>query len=285
MSGLASESGRAVTIRTGVIGRWYSVRDVLGIGWFGRILMRRRSIVIAGASVALAAATVVSAACSGGGESNGATRSAGGSSTAGSGELSAVRENFRQATFKGTYTLTGSGNPDAALSNGTMVIYKDGPDQFRFDVTAPQNGQDSKISFIQKGDSSAFCLDNAAEFGAILGIDSDKGICFKGDPGSATNPLGGLSDTFSDVAADGDILERSSRTIAGHDGQCYKVKANDTGTVSTSCFSGSGAILYAKTEGADESEIEATEISSSVSGSDFDLPYEERDFPTDLGGG
>ena len=230
-----------------------------------------------------ALASLALAACSGGG---GGSKTPSGSGDSGaatvSPELQSVRNKFNDSTFKGTYKLSASTSADDGLGNGTMVIYKDGADRFRFDVTTQQNGQDSKVIFIQSPAAQAFCLDNAGDLGAIFGVDTNQGVCFKSDPESGDNPLSGLSGTFSDVAADGEVLEKSNRSIAGRDATCYRVKTSDNSgdTTSQSCFDDQGVLLYSKTEGTDESEIEATDISGSVADTDFNLPYEERAFPT-----
>jgi hypothetical protein len=165
-----------------------------------------------------------------------------------------------------------------------MQMFKDGDKRFRFDITALEDGQEIALLFIENGDTSAFCLKDAGELGQLLGIEPGKGVCFKSDPNDPNNPAGSLSSTFADIENDDStVLETSTRKVAGRDGKCFRLKDNKTEEISTPCFSSDGDLLYVQTEGADASEIEATDITNSVSGGDFDLPYEVRDFPG-LGG-
>ncbi len=199
----------------------------------------------------------------------------------GNADVQAITKKFADSTFRATYKLTGSGTD---LAGGEMQLYKDGKDRFRFDITATQNGQEMSIVFIQNKDTSAFCLKDAGELGPLLGVEAGKGVCFKNDPGDANNPVGNLSEMFSDIEnADVTVLETSKRKVAGRDASCYRAEDNETKEISTICFGSDGAMLYIKTEGTDANEIEATEVKSSVKSSDFDLPYEVKDFPG-LGG-
>ncbi len=223
---------------------------------------------------------------SGATSSAGATAtSAGGGSGGGSDEVKAVTKKFADATFKGTYKLTAapSVTGGGALENGQMVLYKQGGNRFRFDVTAVQDGKDLQIIFIETDSVSVFCLKDAGDFGAVFGVTAGQGLCFNSNTGGQ-NPVGSISQTFSDLEnADVTVLEKSKRNIAGKDGTCFRAKDNKTAQISTECFASDGAILYAKTEGDDTSEIEATDISGSVKDSDFNPPYEVKDVPG-LGG-
>jgi hypothetical protein len=258
--------------------------------------MRRRRWLVILAAAALAA---VAAGCSGGNSkdktstagsadaspakgtpaaaSTTKTSSGGGSSS----DVTAITKKFAASTFQASYKVTGGG---ADVSGGTMQLFKDGQKRFRFDITATQNGQQMSIVFIQKDDTSAFCLKDAGELGPLLGVDAGKGICFKATPGDANNPVANLSTMFSDIEnADVKVLETSSRKVAGRDASCFRTEDNTTKDISTICFGSDGAMLYVKTEGTDANEIEATDVKSSVKAADFDLPYEVRDFPS-IGG-
>jgi hypothetical protein len=209
-----------------------------------------------------------------------ATASGGGSADP---ELLAVEDKFAKSTFTATYKATGA--EADVLAGGTLSLVKDGDTKFRFDVTTQQDGKDVSIIFIQSGDTSAFCLKDAAELGALLGIEPGKGVCFKTAQSDPNNPVGSLQDLFKGVAsADVTLIEKSKRTVAGQDGTCYKTKDNASGDVSTSCFTNDGVMLYVKTEGASPSEIEAQTVSTAVNADDFTLPYEERELPGGLGG-
>lgn len=199
-------------------------------------------------------------------------------------EIKAVQDTFANSTFNATYKVTGF-DPESTVPEA-MTIKKDGSTRFRFEVATKQDGVDTTIIFIETGDASAFCVDDAGDLGVLLGVESGKGVCFKTTPGDANNPVGSLRDLFKDVAnANVTLIEKSTRKVVGQDGTCYKTKDNATSEISTACFTSDGIMLYVKTEGDSPSEIEAQTVSTSVSDADFNLPYEERELPTDLGGG
>ncbi len=198
-------------------------------------------------------------------------------------EVQAIGKKFAQATFNATYKVTGSGADQ--FSDGILTLEKDGNTKLRLDVTTKQDGKDTAIILIEAGDVSAFCLKDAGELGALLGIEAGKGVCFKTTPTDKNNPVGGLRDAFKDIEnVNATLLDKSSRNVAGQDGTCYKTKDNDTSQISTTCFTTDGVMLYEQTEGDSASEIEAQTVSKSVSDDDFKLPYEEKELPTDLSG-
>jgi hypothetical protein len=211
----------------------------------------------------------------------------GAGSNAGSGgssnELNALAKKFAAATFHATYKATSSGSD--AFANGQMVLIKDGDKRLRFEATVSQDGQDMQVIFIATDTVSAFCLKDAGQFGALLGIEPGKGVCFKSDPNDQNNPVGSISSLFSDLEnMDVTVLDKSSRQVAGKDATCYKTRDNKTSDVSTDCFTKDGVLMYSQSEGSSGFEMEATDVSGSVSGSDFDLPYEVRDLPASSGG-
>lgn len=206
-----------------------------------------------------------------------------GSSSGDDSEVKAIGKKFAQSTFNATYKITGSGADQ--FSDGKLTLLKDGDTKFRFDLTANQDGKDMTITFIEADDVSAFCLKDAGEFGALLGIEDGKGVCFKTGSTDASNPVGSLRDSLKDFEnADVTVIEKSSKKVAGQDGRCFKTKDNQTSEISTTCFNKDGVILYVQTEGDAASEIEAQSVSKSVSADDFKLPYEERELPGGLGG-
>lgn len=195
----------------------------------------------------------------------------------GSGEWDEMKKKFLKSTFHAEYKVSGAGAEDFA--GGKLVMYKDGEKRFRFDVTAMQRGEEMALSVIENGDVSAFCLKDAGELGALLGIEAGKGVCFKSDPDDPNSPAGGLSSIFSDLEDDkSTVLDTSKKKVAGKDASCFKVKDAD-GEVSTGCFSKDGILLAMETEGEDASTFEATDVEGKVSASDFELPYEVREMP------
>ena len=198
-------------------------------------------------------------------------------------EIQAIGKKFTQSTFNATYKVTGS--ETSQFSDGKLVLEKDGDKKFRLEVTTKQDGVDTAIIFIESADTQAFCLKDAGELGALLGLEAGKGVCFPTSSKDSSNPIGGLRDSLNDFAnANVTLIEKSSRTIAGQDGKCYKTKDNDTSEIATTCFNGDGVLLYVKTEGDNASELEAQSVAKSVNADDFTLPYEVKDLPGGPGG-
>lgn len=213
------------------------------------------------------------------GATTGATSSAGGDSV--DPELRAIGEKFARSTFKATYRTSESDSDGL----GDLTLEKDGDAKFRFEITTNQDGEEVSSVFIETPDVSAFCLKQAGELGALVGVDLDEGVCFNNPADDATSEGGGLRDLFASARnPNARLLEKSKRTIAGQDGTCYRTQDNDDGVISTVCFTGDGVLLYIMDEGDPGSEVEARTVSSSVSDSDFELPYELKVFPgADLG--
>jgi hypothetical protein len=233
-------------------------------------------------------AAVGAYACSGGGGSK--TPTPGGSSAGATGgnastvspELTNITNKFSASSFKGDYKLTTTGG-DTPL-DGTLTLYKDGPDKLRYDVRSTEDGQDVKITLIDTKDISAFCLENAGELAALLGLDPGQGVCFKNDPTDDTGGIGDLTSAFKELSSgDTEVLNHSTRQIIGQDAQCYHYRNNQTSETSDTCFSNDGVPLYDKTDsGSETTTVEATSIGAGVQSSDFNLPYEVKDLP-DLG--
>jgi hypothetical protein len=233
------------------------------------------------AAIALAAGTIIFAACDDGGGGDGASQTA----TNGDGaddpdarDLSAIAAQFRDASFRGEYNLTGASAEEDGFTNARLVIYKDGQDRLRFDLSAEQDGEETELLFIETPDTSAFCLRNAGEFGILLGVPEGEGVCFNDDPGGEDAAgAGDYSEIIEDIeSGEGEIIERSEREIAGVQADCYRIRDAD-GNVSDVCFSEEGYLLATKEP--DGTGLEAISISGEVSDDDFSLPYEVRDFP------
>jgi len=193
-------------------------------------------------------------------------------------DLASIAGEFAAASFRGEYTL--KGGPDSDLGSGTLVIYKGGSDRLRFDVSGEQDGEVTEIILIQTSSTSAFCLKNAGEFGALLGIPEGGGVCFNDDPAGADDETGDYSDLIAQLeSGQGEITGRSQRQIAGMAADCYQVHGTG-GDDSEVCFSADGYLLSTTEE--DGSGFEATSVSGSVADADFDLPYQVSELP-DLG--
>jgi hypothetical protein len=227
-------------------------------------------------AVMIAGLTLFAACDDGGGDGGNAPSTATDGDSGGDGDtqdLSALAAAFADATFRGEYTLTGS-TDDEEFTNAMLVIYKDGTDRLRFDLSAEQDGEATELLFIETADTSAFCLRNAGEFGLLLGVPEGDGVCFNDDPSGGA---GDYSEIIEDIeSGEGEIVERSAREIAGQQADCYRI-SDAEGSVSDVCFSEEGYLL-ATTE-SDGTGLEATTVSGEVGDEDFDLPYEVREFP------
>ena len=235
------------------------------------------------AVVCLALAAAMFAACSGGGDKSSTPGSDSGGTPASvatvSPELKEITDKFSANSFKADYKLTSSG--DSSPLDGTMTLYKNGSDKFRFDVKSTQDGQPVSIVLIETSDVSAFCLDNAGDLAALLDVQDGQGVCFKNDPTNGAGSIKDLASTFKELSStDTEVLEKSTRTIIGQQTQCYRYRNTQTGDTSNTCFSTDGVPLYDKTDsGSDSTTVEATAVTATVNGSDFNLPYVVKDFP------
>jgi len=198
----------------------------------------------------------------------------------GSGDLGEAIERFKASTFSATYTATDTDTENPL--NGTVRIYKDGIGRFRFDVTGTFDGQESTFLVIETPDVSGFCLQGAGELTELFGVpEGEEGVCFGNDP---TGGFGGLADELRNFNADGfELLDTSSRQVAGRDADCFRMRDVESDEIQEVCIDDEGALLYSKNEGPTTMTMEATDVSGSVSDSDFELPYELREIPG-LGG-
>ncbi len=198
----------------------------------------------------------------------------------GGGDAGAFREaagNFIEADFIASYDALFSPEEGAPTA---FTMYKKGTDKFRFDASSTVDGEVLEFILISAGAESGFCLTDAGELGALLGIPPEEGatggVCFTDDP------TGGSFDSLSDDLSDfqEDQLDGATglpdREIAGQSTRCGTMTDAD-GTTSEACFTDDGVLAYLKTD--DGTEFSATTISGDVSDSDFELPYEVRDFP------
>jgi hypothetical protein len=246
--------------------------------------------VLAGA--ALAAVATAFGACSGGGSSDktptagpaGAQTSAAtapaSSASAGApnSKLGDLASKFTKSTFHATYKATGT---ESGGLTGEVQLYKDADKRLRLDATVTQDSQPLQVSFIQTDALSVLCLKDAGALGALLGLQPGEGACLKNDTSDSSNPIGDLNSLFSDLEnADAAAVETSTRKIAGKDTTCFQSADSSTGNATTACFTDDGVLMYSKQEGDSPVELEATDVSGSVSSGDFDLPYEVRELPT-----
>lgn len=252
----------------------------------------------------LTAGVAAFAACGGGSGNNGSgsgtrtpaaqqTTSGGGASTAeaeptkksnsgggggSSSELQDLADKFAKSTFRASYEI--SGGDLEGITNGQIAIYKDGKDKLRFDIKGEQDGQAFEASFIETPTDSYLCLSGeaAASLGELIGVDTSQGVCTKSTPDDPTNPVGSLIGDFTDIAQGNVELQgKEKKTVAGEDGTCYTVLDKDTNETNVACFNDDGALL--SIESGSSGTLTATSVEGSVSGSDFEPPYEVKDIP------
>lgn len=210
--------------------------------------------------------------------SNTATQGAGGNS-ADAKALNNVAQKFGSSTFKAEYKLTSTGSNQPV--DGTMTMFKQGADKFRFDVTSTQDGQPVALTLIETKDNNVFCLQDAGQLAPILGVDAGKGVCFKNDPTSGAGGIDDITNTFKNLStSDISVKSKSTRTIAGQSAQCFDYTTASAGETNETCFSNDGVPLYDKTvSSSDTTTLEATQVAGSVQSSDFNVPYEVKDLP------
>lgn len=236
-------------------------------------------------AVAVVLAALLLAACGGGGngDGNGGDDGGNGEATEVSGtdngseassseadELRALAGGFGLNEVKVTYLITSSGGPESL--DGEMTLY-----------WKPNVGW--RVDFSIAGGESIFITTEGATYSctSIAG----QGQCFESDADLDapvpfldlfTNP-DELS-SFVDESISGVDVNRSSRTIAGRDADCFSVEAEIEGQTGSAeyCFA-DGLILLLSVggegdDGAGLFSFEATEISDTVSDSDFEPPFE-----------
>lgn len=193
-------------------------------------------------------------------------------------ELQKLAEKFAESTFQAVYTVAG-GEAGSPLQDGTITIYKDGPNKLRFDIKAEQDGEVFEGAFIQSDTGSYFCI-VGGEFGALLGDEAGDGICTKSDPQDPSNPVASLADEFGDLdIGNVEIKSKEDRKIAGQDGTCYVVFDKDVNETTTTCFNDDGVLLAIESQAADGLSFEATSVEGDVSDSDFEPPYPVQEIP------
>lgn len=218
---------------------------------------------------------VLMAACSGGGSSG---------KNADAKELDALAAKFSKTSFKADYTLTSTSSEEPL--NGTLVLYKDGADRFRFDITSQQDGQNTTLTLIDDKDSSIFCLDDAGDLAPILGVEPGKGVCIKNDPNDSAGGLTDVLQNFKDLASsDTTVTNKSTRDIAGQDARCFDYQSKGSSDRNQTCFSSDGVPLYDNSQSdSDTTTMEATRLEGTVPPDAFKVPYEIKELPDFTGG-
>jgi hypothetical protein len=220
-------------------------------------------IVACGGAASTTGASPTAAATAAGATSSPAATSSGtpsGTPTATGPRLSDLLTAGRAAQYKITYkyALTGAGG----MTGEQSWYFK--PPRSRYDFTSTVGGQTTVVSFFNVTDGSFFCMSVGTAktcFRAAAGmpnpIDSNPAAVFA--QGMIANPS----------AYGGVFVE--NKTFAGQSGSCYDV----TGQSGTGrfCYTQSGILLYQNfTASGSGITLEATNVSTTVPDSDFELP-------------
>jgi hypothetical protein len=212
----------------------------------------------AGASAAASpgGATATAAATSGSGTGTGTARP-----TASGPQLSTVLASGRTAEYKITYryAITGAG-----ATTGSQTWYAK-PPKSRIDFTSSFGGQTSEMSFFTLPDGTFFCMSAGTAktcFRAAAGmpnpIESNAAATFQQQMTANPTAFGGV------------FVE--NKTFAGQSGACYDVTSATSGS-GRFCYSPTGLLLYQNfTVQGSGITLEATNVSTTVPDSDFELP-------------
>ena len=233
-------------------------------------------------AVAVVLAALLLAGCGGGnGDSNGGddggeateVASDGNGSEESSSEADELRElagGFGREEVKVTYRITSSGGPESL--DGEMTLY-----------WKPDVGW--RVDFSIAGGESIFITTEGATYSctSIAG----QGQCFESDADLDapvpfidlfTNPDELAS--FVDESISGVDVNRSSRTIAGRDADCFSIEAEIEGQTGSAeyCFADGLILLLSVGAGGDGGaglfSFEATEVADAVADSDFEPPFD-----------
>jgi hypothetical protein len=196
-----------------------------------------------------------------------------GNGVIGDSDLERAANQFLNSTFRIVYTTRGEFFGDVG-EDAEFVMYKDGTDRFRFDITGEEDGESVALIVIQTADASYMCFEGAGELGEFFG--NGEGVCFSDEPDDI-NPFEDLVQELRDFADDYEVLGTSSRNIAGRNADCFELREIETGDEQEICFS-DGLLLYFE-DRTDGTTFEATDISTSVRDSDFDPPFPVEEFP------
>ncbi|MBI4259623.1 MAG: hypothetical protein HY658_03560 [Actinobacteria bacterium] len=230
-----------------------------------------------------ATALLVAAACNGGGPSPNGNGGAGDELPQGNAaeQLTAFGERWAETDARVAYDVTTSG-PDAGAP-GRFVLYWSPPDRWRMDILS-----EGETAILIGSPQGTFLCGGAGEEAGCLLFPPEQAGAAAGAP---------FAELFSDPEAlqqqietslGGAEVQTSERTIGGVQGFCYTAAGEVEGEAGAAewCFSESGVPLLIAAESATEGSfrMEATEVSTEVSDSDFEPPYPVTEIPTGMPG-
>jgi len=192
--------------------------------------------------------------------------------------LQEISQRWQELAAKFVYRLRSES--DGETTEGTLTLYWDAPN-WRLDLRFP----DSQGTLIHRDGESLFCT-------------AENRICLKMDLAQAPlPPVPGffvadpsqlpsfIEEQIVEQAARAQgvslDIERSRRTIAGQDAQCFSARWEEAGQryAGEICWSEDGLLLLVRGEGPDGSfSLEAQEVGK-VSAQDFEPPYPVQELP------
>jgi len=174
---------------------------------------------------------------------------------------------------KVTYRVTM--DVDGESTEQEWVLVQRPPDS-RFEIAGTDGGEVFRTIIITTGGKSYLCTSVAGEEGC-LATEAEEA-----EAGTALlDPLFNIPQELAEDAGDVDLVDTSQRSIAGVDATCFTVRSGliDLGEGEI-CFSDEGLLLYMRSEVAGTSSVfEATSVSTDVTDSDFEPPYEVIEIP------
>jgi hypothetical protein len=184
--------------------------------------------------------------------------------------LTAGKNTPYKVTYK--YTFSGSGQ---SLTGEQSWYFK--PPKSRYDFSTNVGGQSSVISFFTLPDGTYYCF-AAGTTKQCLSLKSTAGSPLDQNPAATLQQA-----MIANPSAYGGTFT-GSRTIAGQQGNCYDVSGTGAAagafTSGKWCFTKEGIILLSSfTAQGSSVALEATNVSTTVPDSDFELPAKPVSVP------
>lgn len=241
---------------------------------------------------AVALLAILAAACDGGGDGGGTTPQTdetpavgetpaadGGDEGDGSGDggladleaLASVAAG--EVTAKVTYEFTSEADGEAIKVEWVLVQR---PPDSRFEFASTEGGEEVRTIIINAGGQSYICTSAGGQENC-LASEATETVAQT----ALLDPLFDVPRELSEGASDVGLVDRAQRTIAGVDATCFTVSG---GLVALGegemCFSDEGLLLLLRSEAAGASfTFEATSVSTDVTDSDFEPPYDIFELP------
>ena len=164
-------------------------------------------------------------------------------------------------TYKATYQTT---TPDGQKGNTYVVINK--PPRARIDIISADASEPSSVIIGGDSNTETIGCSGSAEQWECSELEP-----FSGSLVRAAGPFPFFSATDLQLF---DVTEAESRTVAGQDARCLRLRPRDRPSEDTEyCLSTDGVPLYTNSL---FGTVEATEFSAQVSGQDFVPPAEPQ---------